>query len=44
MTVCDREGESRSCDVTLFKFFIIHIKPEIENDAEFSVVMYVHVF
>ena len=31
---CDKgEGESRSCDVTPFNFFIIHIKPEIENDA-----------
>ena len=28
-TVCDREGGSRACDVTLIKKIIIHVRPEI---------------
>jgi len=29
VTVCDRGRGSRACDVTLIKFFIIHMKHEI---------------
>ena len=29
VTVCDRGGGSRACDVTLINFIIIHMKLEI---------------
>src|SRR6218665_2427541 len=39
VTVRDRGREGpRACDVTLLKIFILHIKPEIESDAFFSVL------
>ena len=33
VTVCDRGGGSRACDVTLSKKFFIHIKSKIESDV-----------
>src|SRR6218665_2271141 len=33
VTVCDRGRGSRACDVTLIKFFIIHMKHEISSDV-----------
>ena len=32
VTVCDRGGNSRACDVTRLKIFI-HMKPKIESDV-----------
>ena len=39
MTVCDRGRGPEACDVTILKFYILHIKPGIESDALFSVLM-----
>ena len=33
VTVCDRGGGSRACDVTLIHIFIIHMKHEISSDV-----------
>ena len=43
MTVCDRGRGSKSTRRHTLNFFILHIKPEIESDASFSVLTDVYI-